>query len=573
LTRPEPNSGAYRLRDYYFFAPLVLAAIGLGVWGFAAAPAASSCHAGSFGDALFRTFLLVTRSGSNCTPSMKLPIPLLVAQFLLPLLAVLGGVFATVKLAVRNIRHDAKLAMVRSLRRHTIVCGLGETGLEAVRQLANAGGKLVAVCLDPSEPGARLCERLGVTVVPGDATLPKTLAAAGIFHARAVVMCTGSDARNMEICLTVDAMPRGHQPGQKLFPEVRGWWLLETLEAAHTPAVGGGLELLPFRANQIIARTLLRNQAFAAVSTTPVLLFAGFGDLAQCILRQAILSNYALPGIQVRAVTLTADAMPETPADIASWRHFVTLESVRHRFCDSEAADEAMLGAQFAQVVPDLVVITLPDDDLALQTALLTRRHLDEVGRVHIPVFVRVRDRGRLSLLLAEINKIPSCADRICGFGDLAAVVSPDALFDEPLDVLARAVHQNYLENAATESSARVPWEILAERYRRSNRAAADHIDAKLRHAGYRRVTGQDNGATLDADAIEAMARAEHFRWRRTLQAAGWRQGETRSDLLRTHPLLLPWEDLQEPVRQTNRDDIAAIPAILALIGCVVART
>jgi hypothetical protein len=562
-----PVSGTYRLRDYYLFLPLVLVLLALGVWGFEAAPVSSSCHADSFGTALYRALLLVARSGGACTPGVKLPAELLLAQFLLPLLAVLGGVFATVKLAVRNLRHDAQLAMVRSLRGHTVVCGLGATGLEAIKQLAGAGGKIVAVCLDGGEPGARVCELLGVAVVAGDAALPKTLAAAGISHARAVLMCTGSDARNMEICLAIEAARRPGAAPLKLFPEVRGAWLLETLGAGQAPVVAGGLDLQPFRANQILARRLLRSPAFAVPHAEPVLMFAGFGDLAQSILRQAVLSTYALPGMRAQAVIVDAEAMEDAAPDTASWRQFVGMRQVQHRFGESEARDAAVLRGLMAEQPPDIVIIALPDDDLALQTALQARRALDGAGRCDIPVFVRVRDQSLLSALLARLTKIPFCPYRIAGFGGLAEMVSADALFDETLDLLARAVHQNYLATASPDSPARVPWESLAERFRRSNRAAADHIDAKLRYAGYRRVKAATQGAALDEASIEAMAAAEHHRWRLGLLADGWRPDSLRSDLLRTHPLLVAWEDLPEAVRQSNRREVAAIPDILSRIG------
>lgn len=561
---PDPKPGAYRLRDVYVLLAVALAAFAAGVVGFERAPLSSGCHVGSVGEAMWRSVLLAVHGGAGCGAAA--PLALQVAEFLLPLLTVLGGVFGGLKLLLRNLRHDAKLAAVARMRGHTLVCGLGETGIEAIRQLAEKRARVVAVCLDPAEWGARICENLGVPVINGDAARPRTLAATGISRARAVVVCTGSDARNMEICLAIDAARRQLRHRLKLFPEIRGAWLLETLGQGQVPVAGGGLEFLPFRANQIIARTLLRRPAFAATSQAPLLMFLGFGDLAQSILRQAVLSNYALPGVAVRAVVCDADPAPAA----WPWRQFVSIEAVTHEYGAGGAADAAELSARLEREIPDLVVITLPGDELALRTAMLTRRALDLCSRCDVPIFVRVREQSLLGGLLARIEQIPFCPDRLCGFGDLSDVVAPDALFDEELDVLARAVHQAYLDKGGRESPARVPWESLAESYRRSNRLAADHIDAKLRWAGYRRWPG--GGGALDGKAIEAMAQAEHHRWVVTLQAAGWRHGETRSDLLRTHNLLLPWADLPEADRQWNRDEVAAIPQILSRVGAAAAR-
>jgi hypothetical protein len=561
---PGPKPGAYRLREFYGLLAVASAAFALGVAGFETAPLSSACHVGSVGEAFWRSILLAVHGGGGCGAAA--PVALQIAEFLLPLLTVLGGLFGGAKLLLRNLRHDAQLAAVARMRGHTLVCGLGETGIEAIRQLAEKRAKVVALCLDPAEWGARICENLGVPVINGDATQPRTLAATGMSRARAVVVCTGSDARNMEICLAIDAARRQSRHRLKLFPEIRGAWLLETLGLGHAPVVGGGLAFLPFRANQIIARKLLRNPAFAAAGPAPLLMFLGFGDLAQSVLRQAILSNYALPDVAARATVYDADPAPPD----ALWGQFAAIEPVTHEFGRAEAADMAVLSAGFERQIPDLVVITLPGDELALRTAMLARRALDLRSRCDVPIFVRVREQSLLAGLLARIEQIPFCLDRLAGFGNLADVVAPDALFDEELDVLARAVHQAYLDKGGRDSPAQVPWESLAESYRRSNRLAADHIDAKLRWAGYRRWPG--GGGALDGPAIEAMAQAEHHRWMLTLQAAGWRHGKTRSDLLRTHNLLVPWADLPEADRQWNRDEVAAIPRILAHIGAAANR-
>jgi hypothetical protein len=569
LAGARPSQSSYRLRDVYYFIPVAVMALGLGAWGFMAAPAASGCHAPGFGLAVWRAVLLMTRSGGGCAAGAALPLQLQAAQFLLPLLLALGTIFAGVKLAIRNLRHDARLAYVRTFHGHTVVCGLGATGLEAITQLARQPGKVVAICLDADEPGARSCERAGVPVIFGDATQQKVWAPAGMPKARAVLICTGSDARNMEICLAIEAA-RPQQTGLKLFPEIRGGWLLDTLGTGHAPALAAGLELHPFQANQIVARLLLRNPHFTARQPVARLLFIGFGDLAQAILRQAALSNYAFPGRSVRAAILDAAPLPALPPEIASWRALVLLTAVPFRFGAEEQADEAALRAEFSRDMPDIAIITLPDDDLSLQTAVLLRRALDQAGRCEIPIFVRVRQQGRLGELLGKISAIPDATNRLTGFGDLSGVVSAEALFDESLDILARAVHQTYLESDATPSPARVPWVALAERYRQSSRLAADHLEHKLNFAGYRSLPVNGPGDTLDDAAIESIAQAEHYRWCLTLRANGWRRDAARSELMRTHPLLVDWAELPAAVREDNRRQAAAIPQILSKTGRIV---
>jgi len=445
------SGGIYRLKDWYFLTPFALAGFALGVWGFLSCTS-TSCANTTLSNAIFRTLLLVIHVGANFNLGTD-PLQLVIAQFVLPFILVLGTISAGARLVLLNLRHDVQVALIRAMRGHVIVCGLGATGMEAVRALSAKAGKIAAISLDPANDGVRECEQLGVPVMTGDAALPKMLTAAGISRAHAVVMATGSDARNMEICLTIETLPTARN--LRLFPEIRGPWLLETLAAQRKPILGNNLQLHPFRTNEITARAMLRHPAFRNPTPSPTLLFIGFGDLARTILRQSLLSVYAVPGLRVRAVCCdaAADAQAHAP-----WRQFASVEFHRQSF-GASAADWSLL----REPPPDIVIVTLPDHDAAFQTAIAIRNELDALQRFDTPIFVRIRSQLRLGGLLHKIITLPFCPYRLISFGDLGRVVSPDALFDEQLDTLARALHDAYLATSSGDSPARLPWANLPE--------------------------------------------------------------------------------------------------------------
>lgn len=568
-----PAKTVYRLKGLIFFVPFSLAVFALGVWGYLAVTPSSSCHAGSLGDAVVRATLLIARSGGSCTPAtINLPLQLIIAQAVLPLLLALGTVLAAVRIVIANLRHDAQLALIHAMRGHTVICGLGETGLEAARQLVLKQGKVVVISLEAAGEAASRCEGFGVPVIVGDATLHNTLAAAGLAHARAAIICTGSDALDLEICLSIDALPRRAKTELLLFPEIRGSWISKALAERQTPIVRPGLQLHPFKAYDVIARTLLRRPAFVAAGTAPRLLFIGFGDLSRAILRRAILCNYALPGLRPSVLCLDKNPPDMASPDMESWAAFANTSGVAHEFGLDETVDDRALAAVLDGFRPDIAVIALPEDGPALRVANLLRGALDRQACAATAIFVRVRKEARLCALLGQMVTLPLCPDRFSGFGDLGEVVAPEALFDEQLDTLARAVHETYLANSSGNSPARVPWAALAERYRRDSRAAADHIPVKLAASGY--VLRQEPGASapLGAEAVETMAAAEHHRWSRALQVAGWRTGAERNEFRKTHPLLVPWEALPDTVREENRRQIAAIPDSLARAGLRILR-
>ena len=69
-------------------------------------------------------------------------------------------------------------------------------------------------------------------------------------------------------------------------------------------------------------------------------------------------------------------------------------------------------------------------------------------------------------------------------------------------------------------------------------------------------------------ERMETLARQEHDRWMNDLIRDGWTYSAGVKDPTRkTHPLLVTWEELDEPEREKDRDSIRAIPRMLARVG------
>ncbi|MGH7082646.1 MAG: hypothetical protein ACREFV_09285, partial [Acetobacteraceae bacterium] len=309
----------------------------------------------------------------------------------------------------------------------------------------------------------------------------------------------------------------------------------------------------------------------------PRLIIIGLGDLGTAILKHAALSTFALPGVTSemvcydKAATARAAEFAPTP-----WQRFLALEHRPACFGPSEdpaqAADWAAIAADFARRPPDAVIVTLQDDDAGLSAALGFRDALDRLHHFATPVFVRIRRADRLRQMLSRIAERPLCPERLVGFGDFASLLGPEQLFDQPADRMARAVHAAYLAGQKNpEGPAAVPWDRLAERFRRSNRDAADHLPVKLAYAGLRLASGSGPGAALSESEVRQLAEAEHFRWCRVLEAAGTRIGP-RDEAAKTHPLLVPWPELPEAVRADNLSRMKELPAIAAEAGQVIRR-
>ena len=100
----------------------------------------------------------------------------------------------------------AKLAGALEARKipdggHVVVCGLGNVGFRCVEELTRLGVPAVAIDRDGQANFAPTVRRMGVAVIPGDATLPAVLAQAHAATARAVIAATASELANLEIAL------------------------------------------------------------------------------------------------------------------------------------------------------------------------------------------------------------------------------------------------------------------------------------------------------------------------------------------------------------------------------------
>ncbi len=563
----------FRLRDWLILGPLGIGAVALGFWGFLECDPSRPCHVVSAAEALFRAIGLLRLNG-NFEPGLD-PWQLVIAQFALPAMALLGGA----KLLLVNLRRDMRVALAHRARNHIIVCGLGDTGRNIVEGLVAEGRAVVAITLDADGANALACESLGVAVLKGDASQAGMLALAGFRRAEALVMTTGSDAQNLEIGLRAGELldAKGAAHPVVLLAELRTDWLRDTL-AGHRTAVLGrkSAEMQLFNIYTNSARALLHSAPFASAflehDQRPHLVLAGFGSGGSEIARQTIQSSFASPGTRL-SVTVFDDKAKDSEnlfkirnAGLCRLADFVFRPCT---FNAENASSWTEIEKSLDGLKAQMIVVALSSDENSLHTALQFRTCLDRLGQLATPVFVRLRQQHKLGEFMRLVESHPLLPDRLVSFGDLKQLTSPQMLLGHALDRLARAAHEAYLETMGqTEHSpASVPWEHLPERYKRANRAFADHMPALLRAVGRSLAPGEAEEPSLDSETIEALARAEHWRWCVEQWAADWTYADHRDEVRRLHPLLRDWDEIPPDDQQRNRDLVRRIPAIARKAG------
>ena len=148
---------------------------------------------------------------------------------------------------------------------------------------------------------------------------------------------------------------------------------------------------------------------------------------------------------------------------------------------------------------------------------------------------------------------------------------------------LARAIHSKYLHEIKNQSikteqyikfSALRPassytsdFDDLPEEIQYSNIDNAAHIPTKLLSIAYK-IRAVKKGFKpfalhLNNEEIETMSRVEHIRWSWEKRLNGWIYGLVKDDNYKTHPSLIPFEQLTESEKEKDRELVKLIPAFL----------
>lgn len=272
---------------------------------------------------------------------------------------------------------------------------------------------------------------------------------------------------------------------------------------------------------------------FPLRSKTETVFLAGDGRWAEAILEQGLLRNVVDPAQHVRYICA------------GDWSEFIRLHPNPDQLLELDAAfggRDTLTVLEHWNDRPDLLqaadrIVFCGDDEE------LTRRQLCRFRRCFaVPGAVQAR-------LSAPIEG----AD--C-FGAANELYTPELVMQEALSRLAIALNERY----RTDHPEAAPWEALSDFKKRSNLAAADHLQVKLdllRQEAGERLTQKaalERYRSAGPDEKDRFRRIEHARWCRFHRLNGWQYGDVRDDQKRLHPLLVPFDRLS-PAEQEKDDN------------------
>jgi hypothetical protein len=574
--------------QWYVVGALWLLAALLGYVGFHRLTVATG-ETRSPGDLFYLTLqLFVLESGSLAGPKGW---ELEVARLLAP--AVAGYTAAQALAAVWT--EQFQRVRLRYVHDHVVICGASRKGFILLKGFRQQGDPVVLIEADDDNDLLEQCRARGAVVLTGDATDRALLRRAAVHRARCLIAVTGDDATNAEIAMSARAqVSNGSERALQCIIHLVDPQLCSLLkERELLLEAGSAFRLELFNVFDRGARLLIQELLIlekASPECPPHLLVIGLGWLGESLVVRAAKAwrdraGTAPSRLRVSIIDLAADWKCESLE-----LRYPQLPSVCHlipyqmdvRSPAFERGD--FLTGDAGECDVDAVFVCVDDDSFNLHVGLVL---LARTRQLDVPIFVRMAEDAGLSSLLrggdgGGPTARPQGWERLRAFGLLDRTCTPELVVGGTHEILARAMHQDYLQHhlAADKPPETgpdlVPWEDLPEAKRESNRREVDHIAWMLEQIGCSITLLTDWEAAsfrFFEEEINTMARLEHDRWCAELNAQGWRHAPgRRDDDKRTHPSLLPWAYLPPQAQEDTCERVRKLPVFLAEAGFQVYR-
>lgn len=559
------------------FIVLVLILI-LGLWGqFEHSPERFTTH---FLEALYQVLALFAFEG-DWTQGIDLPWQLEATRLLAPMASIAGVLF----ILTRGAWIEVLNWFVRYRQDQVVVAGLGPSSFEFIRSSA-PHYKVVVIEGDPRNSLIDAVRDMNVAVIVGDIMSALTYARVNLQEARHLVVFTGNDGANVELTMKAREYMREKGSGQlRIHLHLDNSRMAHYLEnypkffSDHSTAEISA-EISFFSVHDLNARILFDTYppdvfAHTLGQTRVHMALYQFDRLAENILLEGTrVCHYANESV-VRFTVFDPDAEAKRQTLLSSYPQLPLLNEIE--FVEISPLNDVSSIERLPEALLQTVtqhVTCLATDEENLELALILRTTLLRKTACNAPILVHMGSSTGLAQLLESNFGGPEVPDGLYPFGMLDEVLSYENVLSDGLDVLARAIHADYLQRRqGLEVDRRLytsltEWTTLPEPERKSSRLQADHLETKLRAVGCCLSEEGDPDFQFTDEEAELLARMEHNRWRANKILEGWRAGADRIEGAKITPYAVTWEEMSESERGEEVGSVRRYPAMLSsLLG------
>lgn len=501
-----------------------------------------------------------------------------ISRFLAP--AILA--YATIKSVFSLLQKDLGLMFIKN---HIVICGLSNESLILLRDLLSR--KIKVVLIEPSsEKNSVLNLRtegvIWINEYPADMTALKR---AKVKDAKAIFVLNERDEFNIEIVSNIYKMfgvglterkvlcfVHIYEPvlerifkSHKIFKEPN-----DMLDARVVNIYKKGSEYL---INQfpLAKENSLQNESQIRV------MIMGLGRTGKSILIQVALFFHYSKDQKLKVTVIDKNAKKEIAVFRNEYPSIYDLLDLSPIETEIETLEED----NFYDLLPTgnytAIYCCAGEDILRISVVNKILTKLQDVK-----VFVSLRKNSDLTRLIDE-GDIFKNEKRIQIFNLYEQTCTYEQLVNEEVETLARAIHGKYCETEKLKGISKeqnpsiAEWDDLPESLKEANRQQAFYIKLKLETFGYRLVPLEEPenavDPSTDPELLEKMSRAEHIRWVDEKLLNGWKYGPgPKNVILKTHPDIIPYEELDEPGKEKDRNTIRNLPYLLNVVGKKIIR-
>lgn len=513
-----------------------------------------------------------------------------IARFLAPVV----GFWAIFRLFSVFLGEQLQRLRVRLLRKHVVVCGLGDKGATISLELHKAGKQVVVIEKNHENPYIVSCANAGIFVFHGNATDAEVLNRAGITQASYLLAVCPDDETNLSIMSKTRELVDGRRKGRinciVHLSDPNTSDLFSPLEIqADTPSFS--MEIYDIYASGALA-VLDKLPDFSMQSEPYHLVIVGHSNLARNILLKASRSWFFYSQETSRISIDLIDPLADQIKTDLEKKYPSLSKSCELTSFPVDARSHNMfldfLRQERAEKTKTLHICLCEQEDTQnLSVAIAIMHQLNETNNFvdafnSINIVICIWTLNSMAKLLKK--SIGSSSDRInlIIFDFLGESCQPRYFLNGTHEIIARSIHEDYLrrefEKGKTINTNKnmVPWIQLDEQFKDSNRTLARTIPDKLKMIGCDILPLIDWNSPLfvfSQAELDQLAEAEHNRWQNEKKKQGWiyASGPKNSDT-KTHPDLVPWSQLQESEKRKNHDIISHLPSALALAGVQIVR-
>lgn len=496
-----------------------------------------------------------------------------ISRFLAPFVVA----YATIKSVYQLFQKDFGLLFIRD---HIVICGLSSESLKLLRDLLAKKMKVVLI-ENSSEKHSLLNLRTeGVILIneyPSDITALKK---AKVKKAKAIFAMNEKDELNVGIVVNIYKMFGMKKTDKRVLCYVHIYEpIFESIFKSHkifkepNDMLDARVVNIYRRGSEILINEVpIVDEDFLKNDSQLHIMIMGLGRTGKSILIQTALFHHYSKDQKLKVTIIDRNAANEITQFRNEYPSISTLLEINYNEIEIGSLNEDNFFGSLGNENYKAIYCCAGDDIMRISVIKKLSSNL-----LSTKLFVCFQRNSDLTQLMEE-GEIFKEGKGIQIFNLIDKTCTYDQLINEEVEKLAKVIHENYCKaeksKGVTEdqNSSIRKWDEITEEMKESNRNQAFHIKLKIEAFGYSLapLESKKEGVDLSKDLVllEKMAKAEHIRWVDEKLINGWEYApRPKNPTRKTHPDIIPYEELDEPGKEKDRDTIRLLPYLLELTG------